>query len=70
MSFRRTRIIGGERYIKTHHGNNDKIKEIMEELKIELEKNKNRRETLKRNSIHKKYKDKKERIIKSSNRRF
>ena len=38
MTIRRTRMIGGERYIKTHHGDNAKIKEIMEELKIELEK--------------------------------
>ena len=63
-------MIGGEIYIKAHHAGKTKIWEIMSELKGELEKNKNRRETLKRNSIHKKYKDKKERIIKSSNRRF
>ena len=38
MTIRRTRMIGGERYIKDHHDGNAKIKEIMEELKIELEK--------------------------------
>ena len=46
MSIRRTRMFGGERYIKKHHDDIEKIKEIMEELKIELEKNKNRREQL------------------------
>ena len=41
-------MIGGERYIKDHHDGNAKIKEIMEQLKIELEKNRTRREELKK----------------------
>ena len=31
MPIRRTRMIGGEIYIKRYHDNNDEIKEIMEE---------------------------------------
>ena len=42
MPIRRTRMIGGERYTKTHHDGNAEIKEIMDELnangrKIKLE---------------------------------
>ena len=48
MPIRRTRMIGGERYIKAHHAGKIEIEDIMAELKGELEKNKNRRETLKK----------------------
>ena len=48
MPNRRTLIIGGEIYIKNHRGNIAEIKEIMDELKHELDKNKTRREELKK----------------------
>ena len=48
MSIRRTRVIGGERYIKAHHDGKIEIEDIMSELKGELEKNKTRTETLKK----------------------
>ena len=48
MSIRRIRMIGGERYIKAHHAGKIEIEDIMSELKGELEKNKKRRETLKK----------------------
>ena len=48
MPIRRTRMIGGERYIKAHHDNNDEIKEIMNELKKELDKNRQRRERIRK----------------------
>ena len=48
MSIRRTRMIGGERYIKAHHAGKIEIEDIMSELKGELEKNKKRREILKK----------------------
>ena len=48
MPIRRIRMIGGERYIKRHHDNNDEIKEIMKELKKELDKNRQRRERIKK----------------------
>ena len=47
MPIRRTRMIGGERYIKAHHAGKIEIEDIMSELKGELEKNKKRREALK-----------------------
>ena len=40
MPIRRTRIIGGERFIKAHHAGKIEIEDIMSELKGELEKNK------------------------------
>ena len=46
MPIRRTRMIGGERYIKAHHDNNDEIKEIMNKLKKELIRNTKRREKI------------------------
>ena len=48
MPIRRTRMIGGERYIKAHHDGKIEIEDIMSELKGELEKNKKRRDTLKK----------------------
>ena len=48
MPIRRTRMIGGERFIKRHHDNNDEIKEIMKELKKELDKNRQRRERIRK----------------------
>ena len=48
MPIRRTRMIGGERNIKRHHDNNDEIKEIMNELKKELDKNRQRRERIRK----------------------
>ena len=48
MPIRRTRMIGGERYIKAHHAGKIEIEDIMAELKGELEKNKERRDTLKK----------------------
>ena len=48
MPIRRTRMIGGERYIVSHRGTNEEIKEIMGDLKFELEKNKIKREELKK----------------------
>ena len=48
MSIRRTRMIGGERHIKAHHDGKIEIEDIMSELKGELEKNKKRREILKK----------------------
>ena len=59
MPIRRTRMIGCERYIKKYHDNINEIKEIMEELKFELGKNKIRRERLKRHRTRKKYKSRK-----------
>ena len=41
-------MIGGERYIKAHHAGKIEIEDIMSELKGKLEKNKKRRETLKK----------------------
>ena len=46
MSIGRTRMIGGERYIKKNHDNINEIKEIMNELKKEL-KYKNKRKNQK-----------------------
>ena len=48
MPIRRTRMIGGERFIKAHHAGRIEIEDIMSELKGELEKNKKRREILKK----------------------
>ena len=38
MTIRRTRIIGGERFIKAHHAGKIEIEDIMAESKGELEK--------------------------------
>ena len=48
MTIRRTRMIGGERYIKATHAGKIEIEDIMSEVKGELEKNKKRREILKK----------------------
>ena len=71
MSIRRTRMFGGEGYIKKHHDDIEKIKEIVEELKSELEKNKNRREQLKKDVAYvKTIRTRKNELLKASTEDF